>query len=181
MRSTKLGSNRQDAQLAVPIVLMKIREIDLHSELEINLVAQRMRQTLVEVLGEEKGGSMYTMDWLIDRVRWHLDPKNTDGRVFLSENPDGKIIGQAIARVDHESSFGYFSTIFVEPSSRRRGIAADLIKHVEDWFSKKGMPKIIYNTAENHLAVIGLFKSHGYHITHSESEMVQLTKFLHRS
>ena len=160
---------------------MNIREIDPQSELEISLVAQRMRQTLVEVLGEEKGGSMYTMDWLIDRVRWHLDPKNTDGRVFLSENQDGKILGQAIARVDHGSSFGYFSTIFVEPSSRKRGIAADLIRHVEEWFSKSGMLKIIYNTAENHVALIRLFKSHSYEITHSESEMVQLTKFLNRT
>jgi GNAT superfamily N-acetyltransferase len=171
-------SNRQDTLLAVSIVLMKIREIDPQSEFEINLVAQRMRQTLVEVLGEEKGVSMYTIDWLIDRVRWHLHPQNTNGRVFLSENEDGKIIGHAIARVDLGSSFGYFSTIFVEPSSRKNGVATDLMKHVEDWFLKVGMPKIIYNTANNHVALIGLFKSQGYNITHTESEMVRLTKVL---
>lgn len=160
---------------------MKIREIDPQSEFEINLVAQRMRQTLVEVLGEEKGGSMYTMDWLTERVRWHLDPKNTEGRVFLSENQEGEIIGHAIARIDFGSSFGYFSTIFVEPSSRRHGIARILMMHVEEWFSKKGMPKVVYNTAENHVATIDLFKSHGYKISHAESEMVQLAKVLSRS
>jgi GNAT superfamily N-acetyltransferase len=157
---------------------MKIREIDPTSDAEIQLVAQRMRQTLVEVLGEEKGGSMYTMDWLIERVRWHLDPKNTDGRVYLSEGQNGEIIGHAIARIDHGSSFGYFSTVFVVPSSRRQGVATSLMKHVEDWFLKCGMPKIVYNTADNHVALIGLFKAHGYEITDSESEMVQLTKIL---
>ena len=78
---------------------MKIREIDPNSDAEIHLVAQRMRQTLVEVLGEEKGGEMYTMDWLIERVRWHLNFKNTDGRVFLSVSQGGEIIGHAIARI----------------------------------------------------------------------------------
>lgn len=158
--------------------MMKIREIDPQSDTEINLVAQRMRQTLVEVLGEEKGGSMYTMSWLIDRVRWHLDPNNTNGRVFISENKNGKIIGHAIARIDHGSSFGYFSTIFVEPLSRRHGIASNLMKHVETWFSKFEIPKILYNTADNHVAIIGLFKSHGYEVTLSDSQMVQLTKVL---
>lgn len=157
---------------------MKIREIDPQSEVEVNLVAERMRQTLVEVLGKEKGESMYSMDWLIERVRWHLDQKNTDGRVFLSEDRAGRIVGQAIARIDHGSSFGYFSTIFVEPAFRRNGVAVNLIKHVEDWFSKNGMPKIIYNTASNHVALISLFKSHGYEITDRESEMVQLAKIL---
>ena len=66
----------------------------------------------MEVLGEEKGAGMYTIAWLVDRVRWHLDPKNTEGRVFLSENQSGEIVGHAIARIDHGSPFGYFSTIF---------------------------------------------------------------------
>ena len=157
---------------------MKIREIDPNSDAEIHLVAQRMRQTLVEVLGEEKGGEMYTMDWLIERVRWHLNFKNTDGRVFLSESQGGEIIGHAIARIDHGSLFGYFSTVFVEPSSRRHGVANSLVKHVESWFSERKMPKVVYNTANNHVALIGLFTAHAYEITHAESEMVQLTKIL---
>jgi GNAT superfamily N-acetyltransferase len=160
---------------------MKIPEIDPQSEAEIHLVAQRMQQTLIEVLGVEKGRSMYSMDWLVERVRWHLDPKNTNGRVFLAENREGEISGHAIARIDHGTSFGYFSTIFVEPTSRRKGIATDLMKHVEGWFLKTKISKVIYNTADTHTALISLFRAHGYEITHSESEMVQLTKTLHSS
>lgn len=157
---------------------MKIREIDSQSEFEVHLVARRMRQTLVEVLGEDRGGSMYTMEWLIDRVRWHLDPKNTEGRVFLLENQQGDVVGHAIVRIDFGSSFGYFSTIFIERSSRRQGFAKRLVKHVEDWLLKNEMPKVVYNTANNHVAAIDLFRSNGYTVTHSESEMLQLTKVL---
>jgi len=157
---------------------MSIREINSDSDTEINWVAQNMRQTLVEVLGEEKGGSLYTMQWLVDRVRWHLDPKNTEGKVFLYTDENENILGHAIARIDYGSSFGYFSTIFVDSDFRRNGIATQLMRHVENWFKVRTMPKIVYNTAENHVALIGLFQSHGYEITHREAEMVQLTKKL---
>ena len=29
------------------------------------------------------------MEWLVDRVRWHLDPEKSTARVFVSEAPDG--------------------------------------------------------------------------------------------
>ncbi len=157
---------------------MKIREIDPQSDDEVLIVAQRMRQTLVEVLGSDKGESMYSMDWLINRVRWHLDPKNTHGKVFLIENQEGTILGHGIARIDHGTNFCYFSTIFVEPSSRRKGLATQLINHVEDWFLRLKVVKIIYNTAKNHSAIISLFKSHGYFITKTDTEMIELSKFL---
>ncbi len=102
---------------------LRIREINRQSEVEITLVARRMRQTLVEVLGVEKGSSMYTMDWLYERVRWHLDPKETNGKVFLAEDFRGNILAHAMARVDHGTSHGYFSTVFVEPASRRAGLS----------------------------------------------------------
>ncbi len=71
----------------------RIRAIDPQSPAEVELVASRMRQTLVEVLGEEVGGNMYTMDWLIQRVLWHLDPNQCVGQVFLSEDSEGHITG----------------------------------------------------------------------------------------
>lgn len=157
--------------------LVHIREIDPAFECEVHLVAQRMRQTLVEVLGKERGESMYTMEWLIDRVRWHLDQTKTNGKVFLSENQKQEIVGQAVARIDFASDFGYFSTIFVESKSRKCGVAKALISHVENWFLQNQISKIIYNTAQNHLAIIHLFESQGYLVTHRDSEMIQLTKF----
>jgi GNAT superfamily N-acetyltransferase len=158
-----------------------IREIDRNSNEEITLVAARMRQTLIEVLGEEKGTALYSMDWLMDRVRWHLDREQTQAKIFLIETNSREIAAHAISRVESDEksvSYGYFSTIYVEPKSRNRGFAKALLHHVESWFSDIGMPKVVYNTAENHSKLIKLFESHGYQITHRESDMVQLTKTL---
>lgn len=158
-----------------------VRELNRSSNAEIDLVAQRMRQTLVDVLGEEQGGSMYTMEWLKARVLWHLDETVTIAKIFLSETQDGKITGQAIARLeqaDDGASYGYFSTLYVEPAFRRQGLATSLLVCVENWFAEKSMPKIIYNTAQSNSKVIDLFCKHGYVVTHAESDMVQLTKHL---
>lgn len=157
---------------------MRVRQLNPYSESEITLVAKRMRETLTEVLGEGKGEALYSMDWLLERVRWHLDPDNTNGRVFLTEDKTGNITGHAIARIDKDSPFGYFSTIFVENEARRSGLATKLVEKVEAWFVESGMPEVVYNTADNHTAVIDLFRSHGYDITHSAGGMVQLTKVL---
>ena len=130
---------------------------------------------MIEVLGVERGTSMYTMGWLVERVLWHLDPKNTNGRVFLTEDPSQQVTGHAIARIDPADpgeALGYFSTIFVDPSVRNQGVATSLLDHVERWFREMKMPKIVYNTAENHSKLIRLFERH------RESEMVQLTKTL---
>ncbi len=82
----------------------RIRDIDPASDAEVDLVARRMRQTLVEVEGEEAGMALYTMQWLRDRVRWHLDPASTTGRVFLAEGPGGQVLGHAIVRIEADDS-----------------------------------------------------------------------------
>jgi GNAT superfamily N-acetyltransferase len=156
-----------------------IREIDPQSEIEIDLVSSRMRQTLIDVLGEEKGGSLYTMEWLRQRVLWHLDPKSTQAKIFLTRNQNGNITGHAIARIEHAddgTKYGCFSTVFVEAKSRRQGIAHALLLRVEQWFVENQMPKSVYNTAETNTKLIDLFKEHDYKITDAQSEMVQLTK-----
>lgn len=157
-----------------------IRELNPDSKEEISLVASRMRQTLVEVLGEERGTALYSIDWLLERVRWHLDPSKTTAKVFLPENAN-IITGHAIARIeygDDKLPYGYFSTIFVEPSSRNRGVANALVGHVESWLRQMKMPKIVYNTAKGHAKLIRLFERNGFQITAHEDEMVQLTKLL---
>jgi ribosomal protein S18 acetylase RimI-like enzyme len=156
-----------------------IREIDSNSSAEILLVAQRMRETLLEVLGAEKGKSLYTQDWLVDRVRWHLNPDCSVSKIFLYVTNDNEIIGHAIARIEKDQeqvSFGYFSTIYIEPSFRHKGLAKELMDKVENWFDELNLKKFVYNTAENHSRLIKAFIARGYQITHNENEMVQLTK-----
>ena len=45
---------------------MLLRPISLADTVAIDLVAERMRATLIEVEGEDAGGAMYSMDWLRD-------------------------------------------------------------------------------------------------------------------
>jgi hypothetical protein len=68
-----------------------IREISPDCEAEIALVARRMRDTLVEVEGPEAGGSLYTLDWLRERVRWHLNPQAAVARVYLAIDADQQV------------------------------------------------------------------------------------------
>jgi ribosomal protein S18 acetylase RimI-like enzyme len=159
-----------------------IREIDPDSREEIELVAKRMRLTLIDVLGDEKGTALYTMQWLIDRVRWHLAPERR-AKIYLAETQDG-IAGQAIARIENDDSgnpYGYFSTIYIEPQSRRQGIARILMDQVEEWFIEQKVPKVTYNTAVHHVRLKKIFELRGYKVTLEESEMVQLTKHLDQS
>ncbi len=121
------------------------------------------------------------MDWLVSRVLWHLDTSQTVARIFLLENSELQIQGHAIARIEtdeNENKYGYFSTIFIEPKSRNVGLANTLLIHVESWFREMKMPKVIYNTAENHTKLIRLFERNGFQITDKQSEMVQLAKWL---
>lgn len=158
-----------------------IREINAQSSEEIELVAQRMRQTLVEVVGQQRGESLYSMEWLRERVRWHLDGQKTTAKIFLAEFLPSSIVGHAIARLEKSETgeiYGYFSTLFVAPEHRQQGVATALMNQVESWFLHHKMPKIIYNTATTNERLLRLFRNQGYAVTHEESEMVQLTKDL---
>jgi GNAT superfamily N-acetyltransferase len=147
---------------------------------EIEIVARNMRQTLIDVLGAERGAEFYSLDWLVDRVRWHLAPERT-AKVLVVEGPDGRIVGHAIVRVEVDeegASFGYFSTIFVEEASRRQGLATRLMASVEGWVRGHQLRRVVYNTAASNGRLLPLFQRHGYRVTLREGEMVQLTKDL---
>lgn len=160
---------------------MTIRPIDANSADEIGLVARRMRETLIEVLGEQRGAALYSIDELLQRVRWHLDPAATTAKIFVTEDVRGAIIAHAIARIEVDENgdrYGYFSTVFVEPGSRAKGVGTSLIREVEAWLKSMNMPRIVYNTAADHAKLIRLFGRHGFRITLRADEMVQLKKQL---
>lgn len=141
-------------------------------------IAARMRSTLIDVLGDKKGANMYSMDWLVERVQWHLD-LGLKAKIFLAES-NQEIVAHAIVRTENsnDGEFGYFSTIYVAPEFRNKGIAKTLIKTVESWCRQKHLPYMAYNTAENNFRLIELFKNFSFEIIVRESEMVQLKKLL---
>ena len=145
----------------------RVRPIDPRADAEIDLVAARMRETLVEVLGEARGGSMYTMEWLRQRVLFHLDPRRSTAQVFLAEDVDGAVTGHTIVRVergDDGRAFGLFSTTFVAPAWRRRATATALLLRGEAWMIDQGLPEAATWTSDANVKLIALYRKHGYAI-----------------
>lgn len=163
-----------------------LRDLNPSSALELDLVAHRMRATLVEVEGYERGFNMYTLDWLRDRVRWHLDPTKVAARVVLAGEPGAEPVGHSIFRLERDDAgaFGLISTTYVLPDYRRHGIAAALLAEAEDWFRAQGAYAAGTWTSSTNAALIGLYERHGYAITESGpndltgTTMVKLTKRL---
>lgn len=153
--------------------------IDRQSEQEIGLVAERMRLTLVEVLGKERGESMYTLEWLRERVRFHLDLAHCDGEVFLAR--DGvQTAGHAIVRVEIEDGlrFGLFSTFYVAPEYRGRGVGRKLADAGEKWMRERSLPEARTYTAEDNAPLHAMMESLGYEIYLRKNEMVAFRRYL---
>ena len=148
---------------------------------EIALVADRMRLTLIEVLGEA-GREMYSTEWLRERVRWHLDREQCSAEVFVAERND-IILGHTIVRLEPSESGGFrglFSTIYVTPEQRRCGVADALITQGEAWLTERGMTTLGTDTSATNHRLIALFGKHGYEIVLrvAETNMVHLSKTL---
>jgi len=161
-----------------------LRKIDPASEAEINLVAARMRETLIEVEGEEAGTALYTMEWLQDRVRFHLDPAKCKGEVFLAVGADGRILGHTIVRVETDDTgakYGLVSTTYVIPESRRMGLATALLEKGEDWMKQRQLPESATWTSATNAGLIALYSRHGYAITQTHVHKTTATKMVRLS
>ena len=157
--------------------MFTIRPLQSNSIEEIQLVASRMKLTLIDVMGDQKGSNFYSEEWLLDRVFWHVN-LGSNAEIFLCTDESGNIVAQAIVRKEKESDreFGYFSTIYVEPASRRKGAAKLLIAKVLEWCHSRNLPKIIYNTATNNTNMIALLQKYEFKIELEAEGMVQLVR-----
>jgi GNAT superfamily N-acetyltransferase len=158
--------------------MVRIRELDPANGDELELVATRMRKTLEEVLGQEAGRALYTMDWLRERVRFHLDPARSTAAVFVAEDAHGNIVGHSIVRLERDDAggpMGLFSTTYVAPESRRSGIAKELLLHGEAWMRGQGVTTAVTDTSDANTKLIRLYEAQGYAIVARESGMVRLS------
>jgi GNAT superfamily N-acetyltransferase len=158
-----------------------IRPLDPACASEVDLVAERMRLTLVEVLGEERGGALYDREWLRRRVLWHALPE--DGRraqVLVSQGGAGQITGHTIVRVEpsDDGEGGLFSTTYVEPATRRSGVAAALVRAGEDWLREAGMSTATTYTDADNAPLQRLFLACGYEVSLRQGEWIGLSRAL---
>ncbi|MGB0953494.1 MAG: GNAT family N-acetyltransferase [Planctomycetota bacterium] len=157
-----------------------VRALDRTSADERELIARRMRLTLQEVLGEEEGAALYSMEWLRERLRWHLEDPSVTAEVYLALDAEHQsILGHTIVRLESDEdgqAFGLFSTTYVDPAARRRGVARSLVQQGERWFQKQGMMVFATDTSATNPRLIRLFEGFGYAIVLRSGDMVRLRK-----
>ena len=116
---------------------------------------------------------MYSASWLQGRVRQHLG--RADAAVFVAESRAG-IGGHTIVRIENEPiRHGLFSTTYVDPAWRRRGVAAALLGRGETWMRELGLPEAATFTAHDNGKLIALFAQRGYACEPAGAEMVRLS------
>lgn len=150
-----------------------VRQIRAGETGAIALIAARMRDTLVEVVGPA-GGEMYTPAWLEDRVRQHVDGRH-EGAVFVAEQ-DGVIVGHCIVRSEayEERPIGLYATTYVLPSARRRGLATALLDAGERWLLERGHRELHTCTAVDNTGLRTLYAGRGYGMCAQTVDMVRL-------
>ncbi len=124
-----------------------------------------MRSTLIEVEGEQVGHSLYSMDWLRDRVKWHLDNSGVTTAVLLAIDENSLIVGHTIVRKEIEENgevSGLISTTYVLPEFRRHGIAEKLLFSGENWMKQNKLDIAATWTSSSNNKLIKLYEKHSY-------------------
>lgn len=151
----------------------------------IGVIAQRMRLTLVEVLGAARADEMFDHSELVDRVHWHLDRSESDraAEVFVAEDAAGRLVGHTMVRRESGEPFeskpvGLFATTYVEPRARRTGVASALLSRGEDWMRRHELSMASTFTDPGNARLQALYARHGYHWTRVDDTWIRATKTL---
>lgn len=82
---------------------------------------------------------------------------------FIVAELAGKVIGYAVARVEHR--LGHMISIAVVPEHRRQGIASMLMRALLDALSKKGVQRVKLEVRESNVAAQNLYKKMGFRVS----------------
>ncbi|KPV53797.1 hypothetical protein SE17_07510 [Kouleothrix aurantiaca] len=140
-----------------------IRPIDAHAPEEIQCVASRMRDALSEVEGAERGAALYTLEWLEERVRWHL--AHPRACVLVAVDSEQQIVGHTIVRAEQDNDgppYGLISTTYVLPAARRAGLAQRFLHLAEVWFRAETLASCCTWTSASNAPLIALYTRNGY-------------------
>jgi len=143
---------------------LQLRSLEAARPAELEWVARGMQATLIEVEGEAIGRSLHSLDWLRERVRWHLSHPCAAVWLVLSGE---RIVGHSIVRAEGQGAdrHGLVATTYVLPEARRRGIAQRLLSHDEQWMRAQGLDESRTWTGANNRPLIALYERQGYRIT----------------
>jgi RimJ/RimL family protein N-acetyltransferase len=159
----------------------RVRRVEPDEDRTVELISTRMRLTLAEVLDPTRADEMFTDEELRERVRWHLD-RDAAGRradVFVAEDDDG-VLGHTMVRVEHldGQDVGLFATTYVDPASRRSGVASALLSTGEAWMRDRGMTIAVTFTDPHNDKLLSLYERHGYTCERIDDEWARATRSL---
>ena len=148
-----------------------VRSLDPNAADEVALVAARMRETIGEVLGKARGGSLYDAAFLESRVREHLD---RDDAAVLLGLLGTTIVSHVILRVEDEA--GLFGTLYVAPDARRLGVAGALVGAGEAWMRERRLSRARTYTHPANAPLHALFGGRGYVLSPISPDFVKLER-----
>ena len=163
--------------------LVDVIPLDPDDTASIDLVATRMRLTLVEVLGEERATEMFDHAGLVDRVWWHLDRSDPRRRaeVFLARMHTD-VVGHTMVRADvvDGEELGLFATTYVVPAARRAGVASALLRAGEAWMRERQLPVAATFTDVHNERLLAFYASLGYDCSAIDGEWATARRSLDR-
>jgi GNAT superfamily N-acetyltransferase len=151
--------------------MLRLRALTLSDTDAIDTVAARMRDTLIEVEGPERGAAMYSMQWLIDRVRWHLDASRVTAEVIVAEasrdsadiaDRTRRSVGHSIYRLEGDGTECLISTTYVVPDARRHGVADALLREAQRWAETHRAATLATWTSAANQPLIALYTRQGF-------------------
>jgi len=158
-----------------------IRPLDAEDADEVDLVAARMRETLVEVLGLQRARAVHSEAEIRERLLWHVDPlPGRQALALVSVDSRGSLSGHTLLRVEreHERDVGLVATTYVAPPYRRQGVAARLLAAGETWLSSQGVVELVTYTDAHNTPLQELYRKHGYGATSLADDWVRLCRLL---
>jgi ribosomal protein S18 acetylase RimI-like enzyme len=105
---------------------------------------------------------------------------NDGDAVILVAERDSTLVGYIYASLEPQLEWqdardrtAFVHDIFVDPQSRRSGIATALTRAALDWFAQRGVPRVMLWTSSNNDAAQTVFSSLGFRKT-----MIEMTREL---
>ena len=124
---------------------------------------------------------MYTLEWLEERVRWHIRAETCPGAVFVVGTPAQDWLAHCIVRASEGvTDEGLFATTYVRPEARRRGIAGGLIEHGEVWMAHQGFRTARSYPHPDNRPLQALYRARGYTLQREDDAFVSLSRALPR-
>ena len=82
------------------------------------------------------------------------------GEVFVGEDEGSRVIASVM--VGHDGHRGWLYYVAVEPSQRKLGLGAQMVRHGEDWLRARGVRKVQLLVRESNVGVEHFYDRIGY-------------------